>query len=72
MFKSQPAFITGLSVFLGVLIFELTLGPIISNFILRYAILFIFIYISSMLGSILMKKIDKWDKKRMDNKNMKL
>lgn len=64
-------FIPALFVFIGVLIFNLSLEPIISNPLFKLVILVFIIYIASVLGTILMKKINKWSEDK-NNSNRKL
>ncbi|MCA9766946.1 MAG: hypothetical protein KC455_11080 [Carnobacterium sp.] len=49
MSKLQTATITGLSVFVGVLIFELVFDPLISNRILNLFIEFTFLFVIILL-----------------------
>lgn len=49
MSKLQTAMITGLSVFVGVLIFELVFDPLISNRILNLFIEFTFLFVIILL-----------------------
>lgn len=64
-------FIPALFVFIGVLIFNLILEPIISNPLFKLVILVFIIYITSVLGTILMKKINQWSEDK-NNSNRKL
>lgn len=64
-------FIPALFIFIGFLIFNLTLEPNISNPLFKLIIVFFIIYIASTLGTTLMNKIDKRSEEKINN-NRKL
>lgn len=61
-------FIPALFIFIGFLIFNLTLEPNISNPLFKLIIVFFIIYIASTLGTTLMNKIDKRIEEKINNK----
>lgn len=63
-------FIPALFIFIGFLIFNLTLEPNISNPLFKLIIVFFIIYIASTLGTIVMNKIDKWSEEKINNRKL--
>ena len=63
-------FIPALFIFIGFLIFNLTLEPNISNPLFKLIIVFFIIYIATTLGTIVMNKIDKWSEEKINNRKL--
>lgn len=63
-------FIPALFIFIGFLIFNLTLEPNISNPLFKLIVVFFIIYIASTLGTIVMNKIDKWSEEKINNRKL--